>query len=278
MNLSVLEKVTKDKVNTKGVSAFSELELDKVYPNPDQPRKKFDTKEILDLATAIKKDGLLQPIVVVRRESNFMLVAGERRYKAHLLLKKHTIKAHIIEADDAYILELALIENIQRADLTDFEVANHISKLWDSGKYKLKKDLAEAISKSQSYVSKSLGCMNLDDEILQELEEHKLDVPLSVLEEISRVDVEKQVEVFKKYQGKEITRKDIKEFKDEKVSPGKEIVKTKKYISYGFGTLNESGDYIALIKGDLKGRIEIDTKNFVKDSNSSNYKITIEEI
>jgi len=272
MNLSQLKKATEGKF-TPQVNIIMEVEISKVYANPAQPRKLFDNKEILDLSMAIKKDGLLQPIIVVRRENLFMIVGGERRYKAHKLLKLQTIKAHIIEANDEHILELSLIENIQRSDLTDFEVAKHIHKLWESGKYTLKKDLAAAISKSQTYVSKSLGCMKLDTKILEELEEKKLDVPLSVLEEIARVDAEKQLEVFNKYQNKEITRDGIAKSKKPKISHGK-----KKYISYGFGTDNESGNYITFCRGALEGRIAIDTDDVVKTSGNANYKITIEEI
>jgi len=265
MNLLDIKKATAGKFTPQS-NIFMELELSKVYPNPDQPRKKFSNLEMIDLAAAIKKDGLLQPIIVARRKDRFMIIGGERRYKAHLLLKASTIKAHIIDADDERILELALIENIQREDLTDFEIAKHIVKLWESGKYALKKDLAQAIAKSQSYISKSLGCMKLNDEILKELEDKKLDVPLSVLEEISRIDEDKQLEVFKKYQGKEITRDGIKKFKSEKkASPEKYKSVEKVKITEGLGGMTFS----------YESASHFMNRSFIV---GKSYKITVEEI
>jgi ParB family chromosome partitioning protein len=225
MNYSDLDALTKGQTRS-GLSegGTSELPIAKVYPNPEQPRKHFPTEQIEELAASIARDGLLQPITVVRNEidGTYMIVAGERRYRAHLWNNAETIKAHIIVVDDDRVDELALIENIQRADLTDFEVAVHISKLWASGRYERKQDLAASIGKSSSYLSKAFGCLKLDQEITADLEEARRDIPLSVLEELSRVkDKSAQRDAYGKYLDGEITRDDIKTFKpDRKPEPG----------------------------------------------------------
>lgn len=215
MSLSDIAAVTAGKTKTTGVSPFSELELSKVYPNPNQPRKQFD--DIEELAATIKEHGLLQPITVVKKEDGHMIISGERRYKAHLHNGAKTIKSHIVDVDDDEIEELALIENIQRNNLTDLEFAKGVLKRWNSGKYAKKSDLAKRLGKSESYVSKALSSLKLDDEILEDIEQNKKDIPISVMDEIARVkDKTVQKEVYDKYSAGEITRDDIKEFREPK--------------------------------------------------------------
>ena len=166
-NLAEITKATAGKTKTSGISPFSELEISKVYPNPDQPRKAFE--DIEELAATIKEHGLLQPITVVKKDDGYMIISGERRYKAHLFNEAKTIKAYILDATDEEVQELTLIENIQRNDLTDFEIANHIVGLWKTGRYEKKSDLAKKVGKSESYVSKAFSSLNLDDEILEDI-------------------------------------------------------------------------------------------------------------
>lgn len=195
MNLDKIDKVTKGKTKTAGVSPFSELELSKVYPNPNQPRKSFTG--IPELAAQIAQDGLLQPIAVVKREDGYMIVSGERRYQAHVYNDAKTIKAHIITADDAKVQELALIENIQREDLTPFEVAKHITQLWASGNYERKSNLAAALGKPASYISKTFKAVKLSPAITDHLEESKSDIGLEILQELSRIkDEETQIDLY----------------------------------------------------------------------------------
>lgn len=212
MNLDEINKATYGKTRTTGVSAFMELELTKVFPNPNQPRKNFQNIE--ELAQSIQVQGLIQPIAVVKKDDGYMVVSGERRYRACQYLELKSIKAHVLQADDVKVQELSLIENIQREDLSDFEKAKFIGQLWASGKYAQKQDLAVAIGKSASYISKVFSSLKLDSSILNEIEENKNDISLSVLEEISRVkDKDIQREVYEKYIAGEITRDDIKGFK-----------------------------------------------------------------
>ena len=215
VDLSKIPSIALDKIETIGVNAFNELDISKIFPNPSQPRKQFD--DIEQLAATIKEHGLLQPITVVKKFDGYMIISGERRYKAHLHNQSKTIKAHIIDVSNEVVEELTLIENIQRNDLTDFEVAKHICKLWDSGRYEKKSDLATKIGKSDSYVSKSFNCLKLDSEIIDHIEQNKIPISIGVMDEIARVkDKDTQKEVFEKYNNKEITRDEIKEFKTKK--------------------------------------------------------------
>lgn len=215
MDLSKIASVTAGKTKTSGISPFSELEISKVYPNPDQPRKTFT--DIEELASTIKEHGLLQPITVVKKDDGYMIISGERRYKAHLHNEAKTIKAYILDTTDEKVEELTLIENIQRNDLTDFETAKYIVKLWETGRYEKKSDLAKKLGKSDSYISKAFSSLKLDDDILEDIEKNKKNISVSVMDEISRVkDKTVQKEVYKKYSDGEITRDKIKEFKEPK--------------------------------------------------------------
>jgi len=276
MNLSKIDGITKGRVKTTGVSAFSELELHKVYPNPNQPRKNFT--DIDELAASISTNGLIQPIAVVKDDNGmYMIISGERRYRACTSLELRTIKAHIIEADEKKILELALVENIQRDDLTDFEKVKFINQLWASGNYATKKDLAQAIGKSQSYLSKVFKAINLCDEIIEDIEVNKKDIGLEILQELSRIkDVEMQLEVYKKNPTREQirnavwianeNRKSRNQYKKEdepKISPAK------KFSWEIDGTLEDQQTW---------DKINSQLCHLKMVAANLNYKITIEEI
>ena len=214
-DFSKIATATAGKTKTTGISPFSELEISKVFPNPNQPRKQFD--DIEELAVTIKEFGLLQPITVVKKDDGYMIISGERRYKAHLHNEAKTIKAHIVNVTPEAIEELTLIENIQRNDLTDFETAKHICKLWDSGRYAKKSDLAKKIGKSDSYISKAFSCLKLDSEIIDHIQNNQNKLSIAILDEIARVkDPVIQKEVYEKYNAGEIIRDDIKSFKEPK--------------------------------------------------------------
>lgn len=268
MNLSALNATTAGKTRTTGISPFSELELSKVYANPEQPRKSFENIE--ELAQSILENGLIQPISVVKKQDGYMIIGGERRYRASLHAGLKTIKAHVLQVDDKKVLELSLIENIQREDLTDFEKAQFISTLWESGHYAQKQDLAAAIGKSQSYISKALGMSKLDETIIADMQEQKHDIGLSVLEEISRVnDKEVQKEVYEKIVSKEIKREHIKEFKEPKESTTISPVK-----KFTFSSMTIHGT-------DINSGFEVKEffiVNKVEAKAFTKYKITIEEL
>lgn len=274
MNLLALNKVTTGSTRTSGVSPFSELQLSKVYPNPAQPRKSFENIE--ELAQSIKDNGLIQPISVVKKENGYMIIGGERRYRASLYAGLQTIKAHILEVDDKRVLELSLIENIQRDDLSDFDKAQFINELWLSGNYAQKQDLAAAIGKSQSYISKALGTLKLDAVIIADIQETHPSIGLSVLEEISRVPQEEQKEVYDLIVAKKITRSGIKNFKEEKISPVKKarIPRQKDYF-IADECIASGGQTVFLFKG-----VEAATLNYelLEFQINGKFKITVEEI
>ena len=115
-----------------GHQGSDEVDIDLVRPNPNQPRKHFDEAALNELADSIKKHGLIMPIVVNRMENGkYMIIAGERRYRASRIAGKTKIPVVVREYDDRQIKEISLIENLQREDLNPIEAANAMKQLMD---------------------------------------------------------------------------------------------------------------------------------------------------
>lgn len=156
-----------------GKDGIVELELDMIFPNPDQPRKSFDEDKLTDLAESIKEHGVLQPIIVAPRGEKYMIIAGERRYRASGRAGLKTIPALIRELDDEKIMELALIENVQRDDLTPIEEARAYEILQTKFGYTQER-LAERMGKSRSAIANITRLLALPEDVQQMVQEGKL--------------------------------------------------------------------------------------------------------
>jgi ParB family chromosome partitioning protein len=141
-----------------------ELRVDSITPNPFQPRKHFDEKALQELSKSVKEHGLLQPIVVIEKEDGYLLIAGERRLRAHKLAKLTTIKAIIadVDIDEVRLRELSLIENIQREDLNAIELANSYAELIEVHKI-THDELSNIVHKSRSQITNTMRLLSLCD-------------------------------------------------------------------------------------------------------------------
>ena len=143
--------------------------ISKISPNPNQPRKLFDEKALKQLAQSIDEKGLISPITVKASNNKYIIVAGERRFRAHQLLKKKRILAYIIDADsNKDIMYMALIENIQREDLNAIEQAKAYQYLKDNLNSSIT-EIAKTVGKSRPAVSNSLRLLNLPLEIQESI-------------------------------------------------------------------------------------------------------------
>ena len=158
-----------------GQGGIVELELEKIFPNPDQPRKNFDEDKLIDLAESIKEHGVLQPIIVTPRDDKYMIIAGERRFRATTRAGLKTIPALIRELDDEKIMELALIENVQRDDLNPIEEARAYELLQTRYGYTQDK-LAKRMGKSRSSIANSTRLLGLPEDVQQLVQDGKLTV------------------------------------------------------------------------------------------------------
>jgi len=141
-----------------------------ISPNPFQPRKHFDEKALQELSGSIAKHGLLQPIVVIEKENGYLLVAGERRLRAHELANITSIKAIIadVDIDEVRLRELSLIENIQREDLNAIELANSYAELIDVHKI-THDELSLIVYKSRSQITNTMRLLTLSSYVQKHL-------------------------------------------------------------------------------------------------------------
>jgi ParB family chromosome partitioning protein len=163
-----------------------ELDLAEIVPNPDQPRKTFDEDALRELADSIDRHGLIQPITVKREDDHYLLVAGERRYRAHQLLGRTTVPAIVTEGN---VDEIALIENIQREDLDPLETAEALQQMAERHRY-TQEELGQVIGKKQATVSQLLKLNELPEPIKTDYRNYWTSnnrPPKSVLIEITRL-------------------------------------------------------------------------------------------
>lgn len=147
------------------------IDIDKIKPDENQPRKIFDEKELQSLAQSIDRYGLLQPIIVRKMDEKYIIIAGERRYRALKILEK--TKAPCIEKNSYNYKEISLIENIQREDLSPIEEAEALSDLLTEKGY-THEQLGKIVGKSRSYISNKLRLLNLDDKTKSLLKQNKI--------------------------------------------------------------------------------------------------------
>lgn len=168
--------ITMDDLKTSGSSSISEIELSKIQPNPEQPRAVFEEESLEELATSIRSLGVIQPITLRElSKDNYMIISGERRYRASLMAGLVQIPAYIKTADDENVVEMALIENIQREDLNSIEIALAYQKLIDI--YGLTQErLSDRVGKKRATIANYLRLLKLPAEIQVGLKDKKIDM------------------------------------------------------------------------------------------------------
>jgi ParB family chromosome partitioning protein len=176
---------------------YLEVQINNIYPNPDQPRVDFSEERIEELMTSIRKDGLLQPILVRPFESGYQIVAGERRWQACKRLGKETIPAKILFLDDVEAQQVALVENLQRDNLNAIEEARGYKRLLELNGG-MQKDLAEAVSKRPATISNAMRLLELPTEVQEMIFEGLLTAGhgraiLSVSDEEARLRLAKKI-------------------------------------------------------------------------------------
>lgn len=153
---------------------IAEIEVEKVQVNPNQPRKEFNPQAMEELKQSIREKGIIQPITVRQKEDGFELIAGERRLRACIELEHNSIPAYVLPVtSDVEMMEMALIENIQRENLNPVEEAQAYQLLVNT--FNLShEDIAQKVGKERSTITNSLRLLSLPDEILRDLKDQKL--------------------------------------------------------------------------------------------------------
>lgn len=167
-----------------------DIKLENIQPNPFQPRRHFDQQSLEELAESIRSNGVLQPVIVKKVSNGYMLVTGERRCRASKIAGFSTVPAIVRDYNNQYLAELALLENIQREDLTIVEEAEAYQNAIKAMNL-THLELANKIGKSRSYVSNALGILNLPEEVIKEINSGNITMgharSLSKLKDISRI-------------------------------------------------------------------------------------------
>jgi len=179
-----------DTVIEENKKDVTEISLDEIRSNPYQPRKTFDTASLNELAKSIEEYGVVQPIIVKKSIKGYELVAGERRTKAAKLAGLKSIPAIIKDFDDQEMMEIALIENIQREDLNPIDEASSISNIIKLRGY-TQEEFASKFGKSRTYVTNMLGLLKLPDEVKKMVEKNSLS--MSHARVLSKMDDDEKV-------------------------------------------------------------------------------------
>ena len=171
--LGDVELAYKAELNEGNSDMVKDIDLGLIVENPYQPRKNFDETALRELSESIKRHGLIQPIIVIEKDGGYMLIAGERRFRATKLLGESRIKAIVADIESQSLRELALIENIQREDLNPIELANSYKELIDE--YKITQDgLANIIHKSRVQITNTMRLLSLSAVTQEYIKEGKL--------------------------------------------------------------------------------------------------------
>ena len=171
--LGDVELAYKAELNEGNSDMVKDIDLDLIVENPYQPRKNFDETALRELSESIKRHGLIQPIIVIEKDGGYMLIAGERRFRATKMLGESKIKAIVADIESQSLRELALIENIQREDLNPIELANSYRELIDE--YKITQDgLANIIHKSRVQITNTMRLLSLSAATQEYIKEGKL--------------------------------------------------------------------------------------------------------
>lgn len=165
-----------DDMIVNGASSINEISIAEIEANLDQPRKDFDEESLEELAESIRQVGVIQPISLKKvGNGKYMIIAGERRFRASKLAGKTTIPAYVREVDDDLMMEMALVENIQREDLNAIEIALSCQNLMEKCNY-TQEQLSERIGKKRATVTNYLRLLRLPADIQMALKDKKIDM------------------------------------------------------------------------------------------------------
>lgn len=251
-------EIKKEKINIDGKMVV-EVNINDIIPNVNQPRKQFNETALKELADSIKIHGVIQPIVVNSQDDGkYMIIAGERRWRASKLAKKATIPAIIENYSDKQIAEVSLIENLQREDLNPIEAARAIKKLMQEYNF-TQETVADRIGKSRSVIANTLRLLNLYPDVIKMVENDELSAGharcLVVID-----DINEQLKLANQAKNNKMTVRDLEKAVKEYLNP-----KPKKVVIQSIELKDMVSEMsklfstkVSILGNDNKGRIFID--------------------
>ena len=225
---------TQEEVETSGSSSISEIALSQIEANPNQPRREFDEKALEELADSIRNFGIIQPITLRQlSDDRYQIIAGERRWRASQMAGIQRIPAYIRTADDENMMQMALVENIQREELNPIEVALAYQHLIE--RYNLKQEeLSEKIGKNRATIANTLRLLKLPAQVQMAIKNRQIDTG-HARALLSLADPAMQVKFFKEVLEKGYSVRQIEEMvaqinAGEAVKSGKRTLQDKKVL------------------------------------------------
>jgi ParB family chromosome partitioning protein len=225
---------THEEVETSGSSSISEVALSQIEANPNQPRREFDEKALEELADSIRNFGIIQPITLRKlSDDRYQIIAGERRWRASQMAGLQRVPAYIRTADDENMMQMALVENIQREELNPIEVALAYQHLIE--RYNLKQEeLSEKIGKNRATIANTLRLLKLPAQVQMAIKNRQIDKG-HARALLSLADPAMQVKFFKEVLDKGYSVRQIEEMvaqinAGEAVKSGKKTLQDKKVL------------------------------------------------
>lgn len=235
--------ISTDDVSTQGSSTISEVPIDQIEANPNQPRRDFDEESLLELANSLRQIGIIQPITLRQTgDERYQIVAGERRWRAARMAGIDSIPAYIRTIDDEQVMEMALIENIQREDLNAIEIALAYAHLLESDGMTQEK-VSERVGKSRVAVANYLRLLKLPAQVQMALQKRTIDMG-HARALLSLDSPSQQLEVFEELQKNGWSVRQVEDVV-KKLKNGESVLSGKKKLagtpmSKEFGLLRDS--------------------------------------
>lgn len=269
-------------INPQGSSSISDIEISRIVPNPDQPRRTFDEESLDELAASIRELGVVQPLTLrLADDGNYQIIAGERRWRAASRAGLLSVPAYVRTASDSEMTEMALIENIQREDLNAIEVALGFKKLIDT--YNLTQErLSERLGKKRATIANHLRLLRLPAEIQLGLRDRKLDMG-HARAILAIEDPKIQLRIYKRILKEGLSVRAVEELARQLAAGDAPDVKPKPKPAYDSGYKALADDLSTVFSVPVKVKRDNDGKgsitfNFASDDELTNLVKTFEQL
>jgi len=227
-----LNKFEKKIIESTSKEEIIDVNISELRPNPYQPRKVFDESKLEELASSIKEHGVFQPIIIKKSIKGYEIIAGERRVKASAKAGLEKIPAIIRDFDDEAMMEIALLENLQRENLNSIEEATAYRKLLDNLKV-TQEELAKKLGKSRSHITNMLGLLSLPEEVKEMINNNKISMSHArVLSKIEEKD--KILDLAQKIVENNLNVRDLEEMSQDKELIKRHHIEKKKENEYHY--------------------------------------------
>jgi len=249
----IFDLIEENEVKMSENEEIIDVSVDQIYPNPEQPRTYFEKHSLNELADSIKKHGVIQPIILRPKSDGYLVVAGERRLRASKIAGNEKIPAIIRDYNTIFLAELAILENLQREDLSPIEEAIAYQRILKNTKIS-HSELAYKIGKSRSYVTNIVGLIKLPNDVIEMVNEKEISMAHAKI--LSKLHDEDKVKILaKKIKEDKVNVRDLEQI----------IRKVKKGLSFK-NAVNVDEEQSKFIEKQLKSDLNLKVKTSIQNN------------